>query len=444
MNKILPSIDELIPITIDSKTFSGSVLNKDFTLLSFKDKLQVLNDIVRQSMIYTENVNPLSETDTLIGDDYTAALISKSYLNELNIGKNIRLAFARGTKFDNNIVKVVLLVDDYLFDATPKVGYKYGYVSLSKYVYQEYEVIEGELEIIFNKLRSINFILDNSSVSNEELREYISFLNYSIKYDVLTTYINKIYDKINLKYDYNLVFNKRSEYDTIKMLKQAKIWSAELKDLINSDKDYKRQIELAQNITLLQNIINSTDSPICDIGRKIKMSELTPRVFLETGLSLVMIKPSAYIFNWENEVKERFLEGKYNEVGKYFKSLSSETDLGLVPMKMFHPHGYKYIREMTGPTEIFLLERTASDVGRIKKKLRQEYKIRVNGDEVMWFDNKLIKWNPICLNFAHSSDDPCEACMGYTVFYPEYQVMTRFMYPNPLIIEEEKNGRVRI
>ena len=73
MNKILPSIDELIPITIDSKTFSGSALNKDFTLLSFKDKLQVLNDIVRQSMIYTENVNPLSETETLIGDDYTAA-----------------------------------------------------------------------------------------------------------------------------------------------------------------------------------------------------------------------------------------------------------------------------------------------------------------------------------------------------------------------------------
>ena len=25
-----------------------------------------------------------------------------------------------------------------------------------------------------------------------------------------------------------------------------------------------------------------------------------------------------------------------------------------------------------------------------------------------------------------------------------HQVMTRFMYPNPLIIEEEKNGRIRI
>ena len=72
------------------------------------------------------------------------------------------------------------------------------------------------------------------------------------------------------------------------------------------------------------------------------------------------------------------------------------------------------------------------------------FKQRVKTNEVMWFDNKLINWNPICLNFAHSSDDPCEACMGYTSLYPEYQVMTRFMYPNPLIIEEEKNGRIRI
>lgn len=444
MNKLLPSIDKLTPITIDSKTFSDSLLNKDFDLLSFKEKLQVLNDIVRQSMIYEENVNPLNDVDTLVGNDYTAALVSKKYLEELNIGKNIRLVFARGTKYDEDIVKVVLLVDDYLFDATPKVGYKSGYVSLSNDVYQEYIIIEGELESIFNRLRSINFILDTSSVSDIELSTYIEFLNYSLKYDVLKPYINKIYNKMNLKYDYSLVFNKNNAYDTIKLLKQVKIWSTELKDLIYSDKDYKRQIELVQNITLLQNIIDSKTSPICDFGKKYNMDELTPRVFLETGLSLVMIKPSAYIFKWEDEIKMRFLEGKYNEVANYFKSLGDKTDLGITPMKIFHPHGYKYIREMTGPTEIFLVDRSSSDVGKIKKKIRQEYKMRVNNSEVMWFDNEKINWNPICLNFAHSSDDPCEACMGYTSLYPEYQVMTRFMYPNPLIIEEEQNGRIRI
>lgn len=444
MNKLLPSIDKLSPITIDSQTFSGSVFNKEFALLSFKDKLQVLNDIIRESMIYDENVNPLSDVDTLIGDDYTAALISKSYLKELNIGKNIRIVIARGTKFDDNIVKVVLLVDDYLFDATPKVEYKSGYVSLSKDVYQEYVIMEGELEKIFNRLRRINYLLDKVSVTTLELKEYINFLNYSRKYEILTTYINKIIAKINLKYNSNLVFNKQNEYDTIKMLKQVKIWSRELKDLINSDKDYKRQIELAQNITLLQNAINLVEAPTCDIGKRIKISELTPRVFLDNGLNLVIIKPSAYIFNWDKEIKERFLEGKYPEVGNYFKDLGSKTDLGLVPMKIFHPHGYKYIREMTGPTEMFLVKRKAADVGGIKRNLRQEYKLKVQEDEVMWFDNKLIKWNPVCLNFAHSSDDPCEACMGYTSLFPEYQVMTRFMYPNPLIVEEEKNGRVRI
>lgn len=443
MNRLLPNIDKLVPITENSKTFSDSLLNKDFNLLSFKDKLQILNDIVRQTMIYNENANPLNDTDTLIGDDYTAALIGKKYLEKLNIGKNIRLAFARGTKFDDNFVKVVLLVDDYLFDATPKVGYKAGYVSLSNEVYKEYIAIEGELESIFKRLRSINFILD-TNISKQELYTYIEFLNYSLKYDVLESYINKIYNKIKLNYDYDLVFNKENTCDKIKLLKQVKIWSTELKELINGDKDYKRQIELAQNITFLQNIINSKESLVCNLGKKYNMDELTPRVFLETGLSLVMIKPSSYIFNWEYEIKAKFLEGKYDEVGNYFKSLGNETDLGIMPMKIFHPHGYKYIREMTGPTEIFLVERSATDIGKIKKKIRQEYKLKVNNKEVIWFDNEKINWNPICLNFAHSSDDPCEACMGYTSLYPEYQVMTRFMYPNPLIIEEEKNGRIRI
>ncbi len=452
MNKLLPKIDKLTPITIDSKTFFNSPLNKDFQLLSFKDKLQVLNDIVRQSMIYTENVNPLNDIDTLIGDDYTAALVSMNYLKELNVGRNYKIVFAKGTSFDNNI-RVVLFVDDdnnntYLFDATPKVRYKAGYVESNQDIYEDYIIIDGELEKIFLRLRGIDFLL-NRSISNDDINEYISFLNYALKYEVLRPYINKLYDKIKrtlgvstLKYD--SMFNKNCNYDIIKMLKQVKIWSQELKDLISSNKDYKRQLELAQNITYLQDIISGKSAPICNLGTYYSMSELTPRLFLENNLTLVMIKPSAYIFNFENEVKMRFLEGKYDEVGEYFGSLGEKNDLGLIPMKLFHPHGYKYVREMTGPTEIFLVNRSAEEVGIIKKKLRQEFKQRVKTNEVMWFDKKTIQWNPICLNFAHSSDDPCEACMGYTMLYPEYQVMTRFMYPNPLIIEEEKNGRIRI
>lgn len=452
MNRLLPSIDKLIPITTDSKTFFNSPLNKEFQLLSFKDKLQVLNDIIRQSMIYTENINPLIDVNTLIGDDYTAALVSMNYLKELNVGRNYKIAFAKGTSFDSNI-RVVLLVDDednntYLFDATPKVRYKAGYVELNKDIYEDYTIIDGELENVFLRLRRINFLLDRG-IFNDDINEYISFLNYTLKYEALSPYINKLYDKIKrilgvstLKYD--SMFNKNCNYDIIKMLKQVKIWSQELKDLVSSDKDYKRQIELAQNITYLQDVIFGKSAPICNLGTHYDMSELTPRVFLESNLNLVMIKPSAYIFNFENEVEMRFLEGKYNEIGEYFGSLGEKTDLGLIPMKLFHPHGYKYVREMTGPTKIFLVNRSAEEVGAIKKKLRQEFKQRVKTNEVMWFDKEPIQWDPICLNFAHSSDDPCEACMGYTILYPEYQVMTRFMYPNPLIIEEEKNGRIRI
>ena len=227
MNRLLPSIDKLIPITTDSKTFFNSPLNKDFQLLSFKDKLQVLNDIIRQSMIYTENINPLIDVNTLIGDDYTAALVSMNYLKELNVGRNYKIAFAKGTSFDSNI-RVVLLVDDednntYLFDATPKVRYKAGYVELNKDIYEDYTIIDGELENVFLRLRRINFLLDRG-IFNDDINEYISFLNYTLKYEALSPYINKLYDKIKrilgvstLKYD--SMFNKNCNYDFLSFYK---------------------------------------------------------------------------------------------------------------------------------------------------------------------------------------------------------------------------------
>ena len=49
----------------------------------------------------------------------------------------------------------------------------------------------------------------------------------------------------------------------------------------------------------------------------------------------------------------------------------------------------------------------------------------------MWYDRKEIVWDPIITNLIHTTDDACEASMHYLSAYPEYQLMTRFMYPNP-------------
>lgn len=186
--------------------------------------------------------------------------------------------------------------------------------------------------------------------------------------------MNKLNDKIRNKFGVNFlenrfIFNNKKEYDKIKVLKQIRVWAQELRDLISSDSNYKRQIELAQNITCLQNIISDKREPVCYLDIVYNMTELTPRVFLESGVNLVIIKPSAYLFNWDEEVKERFLEGKYSEISDYYKSLGNETNLGLLPMKLFHPHGYKYVREMTGPTELFLVNRNAEEIGLIMKLL---------------------------------------------------------------------------
>ena len=227
------------------------------------------------------------------------------------------------------------------------------------------------------------------------------------------------------------------------MLKQVRLWSEELKELVSSDKNYVRQIELSQCITNILNFVHGTPEKKCILKTKeYKMSHLSPRLFLEEGLNLVFIKPSAYIFGWENVVKQSFLEEKYDAIGEYSKALGERTDLGLKPMHLFHPHGHKYERAMTGPTNIFLVERKAEEILKIKREIRKKLKQQLKDNEVIWFDGDVIEWNPISLNFAHTSDDPCEACMGYTSAYPQYQLMTRFMCPNPLLAKEEKNARI--
>jgi len=449
MNKLLPNIEDLTPIEESRKTFYDSGFNNKFNLLSFEKQLQIINDIVRQTMIYSKYPNPKDDIETLIGDSYTAALVSINYLKYLKIGYNHRIVFARKRPFeleDSNSKKVVVLVDDncnntYLFDATPIVDYKCGYVEkINNKQYNEYIPINGELKRFYEYIRKIKY---DCSKGTKEIKRNIENIKYALENDIFKDDIKEIYNL--LEYNYPKYINENNYKQKSKINEYLKQLSIELNDLISSDNNYKRQIELAQLITKLTTSNNINEKIVYNIGKnKCLMSQLSPRWFLENGLTLVMIKPSAYIFNWQNDIRNLFLESKYNPIGEYKGGLGYSSPLGLKRMRLFHPHGYQYERSMAGPTDIFLVERQAEDIGKIKKQLRQEYKKKVLDKEVMWFDGELIEWNPICLNFAHSSDDPCEAAMGYTAMYPESQLMTRFMYPNPRLIKEEKNARVRI
>jgi len=74
----------------------------------------------------------------------------------------------------------------------------------------------------------------------------------------------------------------------------------------------------------------------------------------------------------------------------------------------------------------------------IKRKLRNELGKYVANQEVMWYDGNTIIWDPIITNLVHTTDDASEASMHYLSAYPEHQLMTRFMYPNPKLVKEKR------
>lgn len=99
MNTLLLSKDEFIPITNDRNTFADCSLTRNFELLTFQEKLQVINDIVRQTVLVEPIPNPKDEIETMKGDSYTASLVLIQYLKGLEIGKNHRNCLSQKKKF---------------------------------------------------------------------------------------------------------------------------------------------------------------------------------------------------------------------------------------------------------------------------------------------------------------------------------------------------------
>lgn len=443
MNKLLPKKEELTPITNERDAFFDGPFKTDFDKLHIKEKLQIINDIVRQTMIYNAIPNPDIEHEDLIGDSYTACLVSMEYLKTFNLNIDIYLKFAyiNPCENENNAKPIpVLLIkyndEMYLYNATPNVEYKAGKVEKISNQYQDYVNIDSEIKDRFELLRKIRYCISKDLYSNEEIISIVKFCEDCQKYVILKHIICEINTLLKSKNINTNLIIKEDYYDTIIIVNQINIWKKELVYLQQSDSDYPRQIELAQLITYYSDIIYNKKCvfTMLDDGYY-EINKLTPRLLYDKGFAYISIKPSSFIINVEEKVEKSFSSNIY---GVNYNVFGSKTALGLEPMKLFHPCGHKYIREMNGPTKNFFIKKTIEETLDIKKSIRKQLKESMLFNNIIWYDGMPIEWDPVCLNFVHSSDNYVDACMGYTVTMPEYQIMSRFNYPNPILIKEKK------
>lgn len=468
MNQLLPSKNELLPIVNDWETFYDSAFNDSFDNLSFKKKLQMLVDIVRETVLYEEFPNPFEEEDKLIGDSYTACKILVNYLYKMGIGSNYRIVLTPDSIFDKNpsisthyIVLVEYKEKIYQADCTPSIGYKRGQVEeIGVNNFYDYYISLNNSSIeSLDYVRTLLYKISNENINDDLIYNYINYLKLIQNDPITNGYVYKCLNLLYAKATNTLLkqkikkfadefllqkineerilkdgifFADNHSYEYIKLLKE------ELDTLVREDKNYRRQLEIAQFI--MYEIIKYNkeyDKKLILNNRKVSFMNITPRLFLHTGFNVVLLKPSAYKANVDLIIKNRF--SRDNFIGEYYPNLGKKSELlGLMPMRLFHPVGYKYERSMYGPGDLFLIKAKAEEIKKIKKELRNSLAKEFDNKIVEWYDGGNILWDSRILNLVHTTDDPCEAGLHYLAGYPEYQVMTRFMYPNPNLSKLEK------
>lgn len=433
MNALLLNKDEFIPITNDRNTFADCSLTRDFELLTFQEKLQVVNDIVRQSILIEPIPNPKDEFETMKGDSYTSSFVLIRYLKELEIGKNHRIVLGKKRSFDTENsaeIRFLVLVEDddntvFQVDCSTFVGYKCGKVApMYTPFYEEYFTIEGEVYDTLTCFRKA--LYDSKYVGSIDSIRFQNLIERMEEHEILVDYAK--YFHFSSKTSINEKERKKQFY---LINSQVSVWNEELQDLIACDKNYIRQLELAQSITYELKKLSVIPEIYFEFeDRKIPFSTLNPRFFYENKLTLVMIKPSAFLVGVQNSIRETFLKRGNGAIGDCFVNIGTDSELGLHRMRFFHPHGYKYERSMNGPNRIFLIREKSDIMLRKKHELRTTLVKNMHNKNVVWFDGKPILWNPIITNLVHSTDNPSETSLHFLSQYPEHQLMNRFMYPN--------------
>lgn len=339
MNRLLPNIDEIKPITDTSSIFNDCGFNRPFDELSFQKRLEVINDIIRQTIYTDSRPNPINHTETMIGNCHTASLVLIKYLKHLNIGKNHRYAFSRIKPYEPDDVltkHVIVLLEDefdntYQLDATPYVGYKYGSVcKLSDYrFYEEYEVVYDDTQYLLDRIRELMHADKNGLINFSNIDYYNSILYECLSYKALNGYSSHC-AKILMNYEFDI--DKKIEMMSIVRLdpysnfsddlehklrikkellyRQIKKWKEELYDLKASNTNPKRQLELLQMIVQELCFTHERyEKRVIINGKEYHLSHLTPRFFYENGTFEDSIEESMLFYKdyYAHKLMTRFM-----------------------------------------------------------------------------------------------------------------------------------------
>lgn len=403
---ILPNLNELIPIS-NNNIFYECGFSNNFESLTFEQKLQVLCDIVRQSIYPNGFPNPDNDITEMNGNCYTSSYCFLDYIKKLKIGNNARCALARKREFDLDeitSIHVVVLVDSddghtYQVDSTPFAGYKFGSVDDITYkcIYDEYVIIDETINTYLYKFRKIIYEDSINQFDVNRINEYLELCDIvaeipilkgyvAIILKIIIKYLNNQYEKDEIRKKINFIkpYNKTRPDKLIElnnMLKiQTNIWLEELRDLQCSNNNFKRQSELAITIVQENKWLNKFYERYINIsGKKVSVSSINPRFLYERGYNVALVKL------YDQNFKIMLIDKSSSKISKYVTNLSEPTQqLGIKPVLFFHPFGEKNIDFMTN----------------------------------------------------YTANSCCESSLSFLSGYPEHQVMTRFMYPNPRLVKK--------
>lgn len=442
MYNILPRyIKELTPISGNRNTFGENTFSISYNELTFYQKLKVAVDLVRQSMLYFEIPNPQLEIATLSGDSYTACCILKEYLIHNNLGVHHIICFVEGKKYETISMPsthFILLVSDhnddwFQLDPSPMVDYKCGQVeSCSNKWYKICIPIEDEKEQYLKEIRKNifqakflqkNFAKKAYKIAADMMYKYNLFSGY---YEILCFMTGNSKQCINVE-KIRITNKPILEHELENMTSQ-------LDELQKSNGSLEQQLSLIQSIHRIKiDLERANENEVLINGRSINVSNLTPRFFYSLRLNTVIIKPSSFYINKDEEFA-RIMQGEKKMFSSYLTNMGDTTKYGIPIMNFFHPDGYKYYDEMNGISNIFLVNESAENLSSRKREIRNKYASIYEGKTVKWFNGKEIEWTSLGMNMVHSSDNCCEACCNFQSNFLESQLMTRFMYPNPKLI----------
>ena len=249
---------------------------------------------------------------------------------------------------------------------------------------------------------------------------------FSGYYEILCLMTGNLKQGINLE-KIRIANKPRLEHELESMTSQ-------LDELQRINGSLEQQLSLIQSIHRIKiDLECASENKVLINGRSNNVSNLTPRFFYSLKLNTVMIKPSSFYINKDEEFA-RIMQGEKMMFSSYLTNMGDTSKYGIPIMNFFHPDGYKYSDEMNGLSNIFLVNESAENLLSRKRAIRNEYASLYEGKTVKWFNDKEIEWTSLGMNMVHTSDNSCEACCNFQSNFLESQLMTRFMYPNPKLI----------